>query len=181
MAHALFIDRYVVCAWPAYIVPAHAGMHAYVETCIHVGVSVNDFFNIGCTGNQPLVSGFHFSVLDYQMWSNSNDTTIYRPGSAFGEDSDNETLISYEGRIGADYYRGWCSEFNPSVQPFLQIDFKREVIIRQVETQGLQLNLLAQDAARYIRGFWLEYSTNITTSFVNVTLLNSSVAKVSVN
>ena len=112
------------------------------------------------------------------MWSNSNDTTIY-PGSAFGEDSDSETLISYEGRIGADYYRGWCSEFNSTVQPFLQIDFKREVIIRQVETQGLQLNLPAQDAARYIRGFWLEYSTNTITPFVNVTLLNSNVTKVS--
>ena len=129
------------------------------------------------------MSGFHFSVLDYQMWSNSNDTTSY-PGSAFGEDSDVETLISYEGRIGASHYRGWCSEFNPTVQPFLQIDFKREVVIQQVETQGLQLLNYpeAGDAAiyRYIRGFWLEYSTNTTTSFVNVTELDSNVTKVSV-
>ena len=112
------------------------------------------------------------------MWSNSNDTTSY-PGSAFGEDSDIETLISYEGRIGASYYRGWCSEFNPTVQPFLQIDFKREVVIRQVETQGVQMDYPVDDA-RYIRGFWLEYSTNTTTSFVNVTELNSNITKVSV-
>ena len=113
------------------------------------------------------------------MWSNSNDTTSY-PGSAFGEDSHTEMLISYEGRIGADHYRGWCSEFNPTEQPFLQIDFKREVIIQQVETQGLQLDF-PEDAARYIKSFWLEYSTNTTTSFINVTQLNSNVTKVSVN
>lgn len=112
------------------------------------------------------------------MWSNSNDTTVYQ-GSTFGEDSDNETLISYEGRIGADHYRGWCSdEFLLPERPFLQIDFKREVIIQQVETQGLQLMLETQDAVRYVRSFWLEYSTTAA-SFINVTHLDSNITKVS--
>ena len=54
------------------------------------------------------------------------------------------------------------------------------MVIGQVETQGLQLNYPV-DAIRYIRGFWLEYRTNTTsTSFVNVTELDSSVTKVSV-
>ena len=115
------------------------------------------------------------------MWSNSNDTTSY-PGSVFGENSDTEMLISYEGRIGADYYRGWCSEDNPTEQPFLQIDFKREVIIQQVETQGLQLNSqvpAARPMTRYIKDFWLAYSTNEMTPFINVTETNSSLTKVS--
>ena len=122
------------------------------------------------------MSGFHFSVLDYQMWSNSNDSTSY-DGSIFGEQQGTvEMLISYEGRIGADYYRGWCSEVNSTEQPFLQIDFKREVIIRQVETQGL----LISDTARYIRGFRLAYSTNTTMVFINVTEPNTNLTKVSV-
>ena len=135
------------------------------------------FSMIVCTGNQPLVSGLHFSVLDYQMWSNSNDTTAY-PGTAFGENSENEMLISYEGRIGADHYRGWCSAANPVEQPFLQVDFKREVMIEQVETQGLLLNH-GEAAARYITGFWLAYTTNTAMSFINVTKSNSNVTKVS--
>ena len=48
--------------------------------------------------------------------------------------------VSYEGFIGADNYHGWCSAANPVEQPFLQVDnFKREVLIEQVETQGLLL------------------------------------------
>ena len=129
-----------------------------------------------CTGNQPLVSGIHFSVLDYQMWSNSNDSTVY-PGEAFGENSANEMLISYEGRIGADHYRGWCSAANPVERPFLQVDFKTEVMIEQVETQGLLLNY-GENAVRYITGFWLSYSTNTAMSFINVTESNSTVTKV---
>ena len=93
-------------------------------------------------------------------------------------DSDTEMFISYEGRIGADYYRGWCSEDNPTEQPFLQIDFKREVIIQQVETQGLQLSSEVP-VARYIKGFWLAYSTNEMIPFINVTETNSNVTKVS--
>jgi len=133
-------------------------------------------FCIGCTGNQPLVSGLHFSVLDYQMWSNSNDSTSYDSG-IFGEEPGTaEMLISYEGRIGADYYRGWCSELNPTEQPFLQIDFKREVIIRQVEIKGL----LISGTARYIRGFWLAYSTSTSMVFINVTEPNTNLTKVSI-
>ena len=127
----------------------------------------------------PLVSGLHFSVLDYQMWSNSNDTTIYS-GHVFNENSAAEMLVSYEGRIGADHYRGWCSESNPTEQPFLQVDFKREVIIRQVETQGLLLNT-ANNPTRYIKGFWLAYSTNTATMlFINVTEPNSNFTKVAI-
>lgn len=112
------------------------------------------------------------------MWSNSNDSTPYE-GTVFEEDSENEMLISYEGRIGADYYRGWCSESIPTEKPFLQVDFKREVIIRQVETQGLQLKT-AEAAARYIRGFWLAYSNSTAMSYINVTQPNSSATMVSV-
>ena len=57
------------------------------------------------------------------------------PGMAFGENSANEMLLSYEGRIGADQYRGWCSAANPVERPFLQID----LMIEQVDTQGLLL------------------------------------------
>ena len=112
------------------------------------------------------------------MWSNSNDSTVY-PGEAFGENSANEMLISYEGRIGADHYRGWCSAANPVERPFLQVDFKTEVMIEQVETQGLLLNY-GTAAARYINGFWLAYATNTAMAFINVTESNSSVTKVSV-
>ena len=110
------------------------------------------------------------------MWANSNDTTSYS-GGTFGENSDSEMLISYEGRIGADHYRGWCSKINETEQSFLQIDFKREVVIQQVETQGLLL--LGYPTVRYIKGFWLEYSTDTATSFINVTQPNSNVTMVS--
>ena len=112
------------------------------------------------------------------MWSNSNDTTPY-PGVAFGEDSMTEMLISYEGRIGADHYRGWCSAANQVEQPFLEVDFKTEVIIEQVETQGLLLNH-GVAAARYITGFWLAYVANTTMSFINLTESDSNVTKVSI-
>ena len=57
----------------------------------------------------------------------------------YGWFSANEMLMSYEGRIGADHYHGWCSAANPVERPFLQVDFTREVIIEQVDTQGLLL------------------------------------------
>ena len=70
------------------------------------------------------------------MWSNNNDTTVY-PETAFGENLANEMLMSYEGHIGGDHYCGWCSAANPVERPFLQVDFKTEVMIEQIETQGL--------------------------------------------
>ena len=69
------------------------------------------------------------------MWSNSNDTT----GMVFGENSANEMLISYEGHIGADHYRGWCSAANPVEWPFLQVD----LMIEQVELQVYKVYYLS--------------------------------------
>ena len=128
-----------------------------------------------CTGNYPLMSGLHFSVLDYQITSNSNDSNCY-PGSLFEEDSSCEVLWNYEARIGADHYRGWCSEYINSGddEPYLQVDFGREVIIRQVETQGFYIN----DEARYVQGFWLAYGTSTTIPLIAVTEVNSNTTKV---
>ena len=89
-----------------------------------------NWLNIVC-GNQPPIAKWVslLSMLDYQ----SSDTT----GMAFGENLANEMLLSYKGHIGADHYCGYCSVANPVERSFLQVDFKREVLIEQVETQGL--------------------------------------------
>jgi len=134
-------------------------------------------FVTDCVGSYPLVSGLHYSVLDYQITSNSdyymNDCI---PASSFGENSGFcEYLNSYKGRIGADHYRGWCSENNSDIRPYLQVDFGREVVIRQIETQGLSIN----HKPRYITSFWLAYSISSTAEvFINVTEENSTTTKV---
>jgi len=134
---------------------------------------------LGCTGNYPLISGLHFSVLDYQITSNSEATTNTDdciPAIQFGENSGGcEYLNSSKGRIGADHYRGWCSENGSDTRPYLQVDFGREVVIQQVETQGLTID----GKPRFIETFWLAYSGDTDQSvFINVTELNSTTTKV---
>ena len=125
------------------------------------------------------MSGLHFSVLDYQMTSNSEATNDLMndciSASSFGENSGVcEYLNSYKGRIGADHYRGWCSENNSDIRPYLQVDFGREVVIRQIETRGL----LIDGEARSINTFWLAYSISTAEVFINVTEENSTTTKV---
>ena len=54
------------------------------------------FLKYSVYGNRPLVSGLVATVatymLDYQMWSNSNDTTAH-PGMALGKNLANDNKL----------------------------------------------------------------------------------------